>query len=94
MVEVHRRVDDILDRLADRLPLEHLAQCRRFSALGEWWLAMDNVIATLLKNKIPVTPSDQDQLRDLLFTFGPPPTGLHYVASPDEVLASLTLTRE
>lgn len=84
-------VGDILDRL----PSDRLDKYREFSAVGEWSLAANNIAATLLKNKIPVRPSERDLFRDLLdllYSFGPPPPELRYIVSRDEVLASLTLT--
>lgn len=92
MVEFHRMVDDILDRLADRLPPDRLDKLREFSAVGEWSLAVDNLAALLLKNKILVTVSEKEALHDLLYFFPQPDPDNRYIASRDEVLASLTVT--
>jgi hypothetical protein len=92
MLELRRRVDDVLDRLADRLPPEDLKQLREFSFVGEWSQAADNLMATLLKKNIPVTVPEKDALRDLLYSFRQPDPGDRYIASRDEVLASLRVT--
>jgi hypothetical protein len=92
MLELRRKVDLILDRLANRLPLEDLEQLREFSFVGEWSLAADNLMATLVKKNIPVTVSEKDALRDLLYSFRQPDPGNRYIASRDEVLASLRVS--
>jgi hypothetical protein len=95
MVELHRLVDENLDRLDDRLTPDVLRQLRTFSAVGEWSLAADNLAAYLVKRRTPVTAAEKDGLRDLfdlLYSFGEPPSELRYLASRDEVLASLNVT--
>lgn len=92
MVEFRRIVDDILDRLADRLPPDRLDKLREYSAVGEWSLALDNLAAILLKNKIPVTVSEKEALHDLLYFYPQPDPYASYIVARDEVMASLTVT--
>jgi hypothetical protein len=91
LIELRRMCDAVLDRLADRLPPDVLKQLRTFSAVGEWSELADNLAAVLVRRKIPMTVGDKEALSDLLYWFRQPSPANRYIASRDEVLASLAM---
>ena len=83
----------LLDHLADRLPAAELSQLRRFNAVGEWASLVNELAATLVQDKVAVSPSERDALRELLHAFDLPPEGMYqYIADRDEVVAQLVVT--
>jgi hypothetical protein len=82
----------LLDRLADRLPPDRVSQYRQFIFADEWMEAADNVMARLVRSKIPVSITERETLREILYAAKNPPRSYYYIANRDEMLASLTLT--
>ncbi|HWC83456.1 MAG TPA: hypothetical protein VG756_26165 [Pseudonocardiaceae bacterium] len=83
----------LLDQLGDRLPADVLAQLEKFSFVGEWELLIDELAATLMKRRIPVTVVERDLLRLILYSFGPVTTaGNSYIADRDNVMTALEVT--
>jgi hypothetical protein len=89
--EIRGRCSALLDRLADRLPPDQIEQYRKFNFFGEYLEVADNLAATLLRGKIPVTAGERDALREILYSLGRFPPSYRYIATRDEVLASLTI---
>ena len=83
----------IVDRLADRLPADHLPSLRDMLFAGEFDLLADLIGAMLSKRQIPITPDEYQAVRDLLYRFNSEHVMTHYqyIANRDEVLASLNV---
>lgn len=73
---------DLIARLAPRLDQQQAEFIRQDAHAGEWDLAIDNLLATLKKHQVPITPTDKADLHSLLA----------YLAWPDTKLDGLTLT--
>ncbi|BAD56898.1 hypothetical protein NFA_20520 [Nocardia farcinica IFM 10152] len=86
----------LLERFADRLRPEVLAQCRTYSEVGEWTLLIDNLCASLVKDKILISSAERDALADLLPMFGDPEQNAYlvYIDSYDRVLEALNVSSE
>lgn len=83
----------LLERLADRLPPDRLEEYRTLSHVGEWPMLVDLLSATLVKQQIPVSPSERDALADLLNWFRPAAVADHpYIRDRENTLASLNVT--
>lgn len=87
---------ELLERFADRLEPEILADYRSFSDVGEWTLLVDNLCASLVKRRILVSPAERDALADLLALFGDPKdnTDMFYIDDYERVLAGLNVAPE
>lgn len=83
----------LLERFADRLGPETLADLRSFSDVGEWTLLVDNLCATLVKSKILVSPAERDALAELLTLFGDPKDNIDmfYIDDYQRVLEKLNV---
>ncbi|MFE6924858.1 hypothetical protein ACFVAV_27800 [Nocardia sp. NPDC057663] len=83
----------LLERFADRLGPETLADFRSFSDVGEWTLLVDNLCATLVKHKILVSPAERDALAELLALFGDPKDNMDmfYIDDYQRVLGELNV---
>ena len=90
-MELRDRSAGLLDRLADRLPAAELSQLRRYNAVGEWGLLVDELTAALVQDRIAIRPSERDALRELLYAFDPPGQTYKYISRRDEVLAELVV---
>jgi hypothetical protein len=89
LLELRGMCETILDRFGERLPAADFKQLRTFYSVGEWPLLADNLAAALMQDQIPVSSADKEALRRLLYWWQTPPSGYRYIASRDEVLASL-----
>lgn len=65
-IEFTRRADDLIARLAARIDQRQGSFVRRAAEAGEWREAFDNLIATLVKDHVPVTSAENSGLRALL----------------------------
>ncbi|MFD4432498.1 hypothetical protein [Nocardia sp. NPDC058497] len=85
---------ELLERFADRLGPEMLADYRSFSDVGEWTLLVDNLCASLVKRQILVSPAERDALAELLALFGDPKdsTDMFYTDDYERVLADLNIS--
>lgn len=85
---------ELLERFADRLRPEVLAQCRTFSEVGEWTLLIDSLCASLVKERILVSPAERDALADLMTLFGNPKENAYlvYIDSYERVLEGLNVS--
>lgn len=92
--QLNEKSADLLDRLADRLPADRLAQYREYRFVGEWGMFADNLAARLVKAKVPVTAAERDVLREILHSFSLPSPDHRFIENRDEVLASLTIAEE
>jgi hypothetical protein len=90
-IELRDKSAALLDRLADRLPAAELSQLRRYNAVGEWGVLVDELTAALVQDGIAVRPSERDALRELLYAFEPPGQMHKYIARRDEVLTQLVV---
>jgi hypothetical protein len=90
MVRLRDDCGALVDRLADRLPPDVLAQLHTFIFAGEWAELVDNLAAVLVLWKVPVTTDERDALCGILDSIGPSPDNYAFVADRDTVLASLT----
>ncbi|MGW6625688.1 MafI family immunity protein [Nocardia sp. NPDC055002] len=84
---------ELIERFADRLEPEVLADYRSFSDVGEWTLLVDNLCATLVKRKILVSPAERDALAELLALFGDPKDNINmsYIDDYQRVLEELNV---
>lgn len=84
---------ELLERFADRLEPEVLADYRSFSDVGEWTLLVDNLCATLVKHRILVSPAERDALAELLALFGDPKDNMDmfYIDDYRRVLGELNI---
>lgn len=86
----------LLERFADRLRPEVLAQCQTYSEVGEWTLLIDNLCASLVKDKILISPADRDALADLMALIGNPNENSYmvFIDSYERVLDELNVSPE
>ncbi|UGT57780.1 MafI family immunity protein [Nocardia asteroides] len=86
----------LLERFANRLRPEVLAQCKTYSEVGEWTLLIDNLCASLVKEKISISPAERDALADLMALFGNPNENSYmvYIDSYERVLEELNVSPE
>jgi hypothetical protein len=82
----------LLERFADRLTPDQLEQLREFLFVGELSLLIDNLVAGLVLDQIPVTEADRDALADVLSLFTIPSRIFAFIKDRDEVLATLHVT--
>ncbi|MEV0034221.1 hypothetical protein [Nocardia sp. NPDC050793] len=80
----------LLERLADRLPPETLAQYRTYSDVGEWGELVDGLCASLVKRQISVTPAERDSLAELMAMFSNRQDYV-YLSNPERVLSQLAV---
>src|SRR3954471_8460864 len=73
---------DLITRLAPHLDQQQDEFIRSDAHAGKWYLAIDNLLATLKKHQIPITPADKADLHSLL----------SYMTWPDTKLDGLTIT--
>jgi hypothetical protein len=90
-IELRDKSAALLDRLADRLPAVELSQLRRYNAVGEWGVLIDELAARLVQDKTALRSAERDRLRELLYAFDPPGEMYRYIARRDEVLAQLVV---
>ncbi|MBF6543081.1 hypothetical protein [Nocardia brasiliensis] len=83
----------LLDRLADRLPPEVLAQYRTYSDVGEWGELVDGICASLVKRQIVVTPAERDSLAELMGLFNNRDDYV-YLGDPERALSQLTVAAD
>jgi hypothetical protein len=62
-------VDELLGGLGDRLPDAVRESVRAYLSAGEDGLAVDELAGSLCLSRVPVSPSERDQLRRLLDVF-------------------------
>jgi hypothetical protein len=72
---------DLIARLAPHLDQQQAEFIRQDAHAGEWDLAIDNLLATLKKHQVPITPADKADLHSLL----------SYMTWPDTRLDGLTI---
>jgi hypothetical protein len=65
-IEFTRHADGLINRLTPRIDYRQGAFVRRAAEAGEWYEAIDNLIATLIKDRIGVTPAENSELLCLL----------------------------
>ena len=70
--ELAKRAYALPDRFADRLAPADLASVREFAQVGEWAEELDLLVAALAAAHQPVSPSERDELTDLLTATGMP----------------------
>jgi hypothetical protein len=70
--ELAKRAYALPDRFADRLTPADLASVREFAQVGEWAEELDLLVAALGAAHQPVSPSERDELTDLLTATGMP----------------------
>ncbi|KAA8883909.1 hypothetical protein F3087_37305 [Nocardia colli] len=83
----------LLDRLADRLGPETLAQYRTYSDVGEWGELVDGLCASLVKRRIAISPAERDSLAELMAMFENR-EGYVYLSDPEGVLSRLVVASE
>ncbi|WP_068055685.1 hypothetical protein [Nocardia xishanensis] len=88
--KLNKESRDLLERLADRLPAETLAQYRTFSDVGEWGELVDGLCASLVKRQIAVTTAERDSLAELMAMFINS-EGYAYLGDPERVLSQLAV---
>lgn len=82
----------IFDVLGPKLPPGRLKDERERGYGGEWGLTMNDVCATLVKCRIPLTLAERDLVAQTLEVFGPHPMlGERFLGDPAGVLAHLTV---
>jgi len=73
-------VDTTTERLRPRLDPLQAEIVAQHSSAGAWDEAVDVLVATVLRHRVPVTPAERDDLRRLLADLGLPVArldGLH-----------------
>ena len=59
----------VLDSLGDRLPPGDQDSLRTYLGTGEWGLLADELAAALLEDATPISPTERDLVRELLYAF-------------------------
>ncbi|WP_019931246.1 hypothetical protein [Nocardia sp. BMG111209] len=91
LVKLHNDSRALLERFADRLPADTLATYRTFSDVGEWGELIDNLCASFVVDRIPMTAAERDSVAALLAMFPTPPEDYTYLGDPSRVLAGLNV---
>lgn len=91
-VRLKNDADEILDRLADRLPHDNLEDLRTFNFVGEWNELVNNLLAILVRDQIPVSSDEKQALRNLLYFFDLPVPYYEFINDRDAMLASLNVS--
>ncbi|MQY24860.1 hypothetical protein [Nocardia aurantia] len=94
LVKLHNDSRALLERFADRLSVETLATYRTFSDVGEWGELIDNLCASLVLDRIPMTPAERDSVTALLAMFPIPPEDYTFLGDPSRVLTGLNVVDE
>jgi len=85
----------VLDSLGDRLPADDQDSLRTYLWTGEWGLLADELAAALLEDHTPITGTERDLVRDLLFAIGPVDAGIHpCIHDRERVLAALNVVSD
>jgi hypothetical protein len=66
LIEFMNAADALIERLAPRIDPQQAKLMRRTAYAGEWGETIDELIATLLARRTPVTPDERDELLRLL----------------------------
>ena len=64
--EVDELIKATVNRFLPRIPPRYVRGFERVLHAGEFSMAVDDLVLTLVKNKVPVTHSEQQDLRRLL----------------------------
>jgi hypothetical protein len=89
--QLHVDSRNLLEQLSDRIQPHWLESCRRLSQAGEWAELLDELSAGLVKQQVPVTPSERDILAELMARFPQPLEGYAYLGDPEGVLSNLNV---
>lgn len=90
-VQLKNDADELLDRLADRLPGDQLEGLRSFNSVAEWNELANNLLAILVQRQIPVSPGEEQAVRKLLYFFNLPVPEYDFINDRDAMLASLNV---
>ncbi|MFI6045244.1 hypothetical protein ACIA8C_26680 [Nocardia sp. NPDC051321] len=90
-LELHDRSTDLLEQLVDRLPADVVEESRILLFGGEVSLFIELLTAALLRRRVPITPNEYDQLRDLLFAPTIPLRHHKFVNNRTEVVAGFVV---
>jgi hypothetical protein len=89
--ELHDASKVLLDALGSRLPPEVEKRLRQYHWVGEWMLMLDDLVASIVRQPIPLTAADRDLLVRTLEITGPNPGyPFDFLRDPRGVLAALT----
>jgi hypothetical protein len=69
LVRFEAAANELLDSLGDRLFAATRESVRTYLWTGEEGLAADELAGVLSRHQVPVSPTERDLLRDLLYTF-------------------------
>jgi hypothetical protein len=90
IVVQHRRIEAIVDTLADRLPADELTRLHRDERVGEHALALDVVLAILVKGGVAVSRAEHRALAEAVDFYQQHPDEYMTFTSP-EVVAALVV---
>jgi uroporphyrinogen-III synthase len=86
IVAQHRRIEAIVDTLAERLPADELTRIRSDLRAGEYTLALDVVLAILVKGGIAVSRAEHRALAEAVDYYEQPVEYMTFT-SPELVAA-------
>lgn len=81
----------VLDAIGPKLPPDRYASERQNHAAGEWFLMLNSVLATLVKQRIALNESDRDLIARTLAMIPDPGEHDDFLADPGTVLPALTV---
>ncbi|MFI6045243.1 hypothetical protein ACIA8C_26675 [Nocardia sp. NPDC051321] len=88
-IELHDRLAGLLNKLADRRTVDDDAADREYFSGGELSLVAEGHVAGLVIERIPITPDEYKEIRDVLFIFSLPVRHGRFINNRDEALAGL-----
>ena len=88
------RVDGLLESVRERLERKSVSFLSGAARAGEHGLVLDELAAELRGRRVPVTPAEAAELRELLFHFELPVDMLDSINDREGVLASLNVVRQ
>jgi len=82
--QFHELIVTTVSRFLHRIPVKYVGGFEAELGGGEYALAVENLVLTLVNDKVPVTPAEKEDLRRLV----------EYLNEPTAALDDLTLTSQ
>ena len=80
--EFHELAETMVNRFISRIPAKYVDGFEAELDGGEYRIAIENLVLTLVNDKVPVAPAERDDIRRLL----------DYLSEPTAALDGLTVT--
>jgi hypothetical protein len=85
------RVEDLIQAIRERARGKLGSSLSSYTSAGEHTLALDSFAWSLQDKQIPISRTERDELRELLYVFELPVSMMHSINDRDNILASLNV---